>query len=305
VVALLLVLPCLSQAPPATEFSTRLNTGAKLIQENKLDAAIVELKRAAALQPRSAVVHLFLGQAYFGKAVAEFVAEAKAEFQQAKELDPDQVLGSFYIAKIDLDLGRLNQAERELRAAIARKPKELYLTALLGEVRRRQGHPQEAIDLTTRALEADPQAAPFYYYRALAWWDLKDEARAMYDLNRITSSPFATVEAYLTSGQIQLHFNRLTQAEASFRKAVAMGADRAEPRLRLAQALRRQGRRELALKELDRVDASSPLSSPYFQTLLADAAVERGLILRESGDTAGANAAFLKAKEIDPSRELP
>jgi hypothetical protein len=61
----------------------------------------------------------------------------------------------------------------------------------------------------------------------------------------------------------------------------------------------------LALKELDRVDASSPLSSPYFQTLLADAAVERGLILRESGDTAGANAAFLKAKEIDPSRELP
>jgi tetratricopeptide (TPR) repeat protein len=280
-----------------------VNASARLIQENRFDLAIQELKRAAALEPRSPAVHFLLGQAYLAKGAPEFVAEAKAEFQQALHLDPDQSLASYHIAKIDLDLGRIARAEHQLQGAIERKPGEHYLLALLGELRRQQGRPDEAIALLNQALEKEPAAVPTYYYRALAFWDQKDEQRALADLNRVITSPWATVEAYQMQGVIHLHYKRFAEAEASLRKALERGPDRAEPHLRLAQVMRLQRRYEPALRELARVEAAAPLSSPYFQRLLADTAFERGLILTERGDITGARAAFRKAIEIDPSHE--
>ncbi len=249
------------------------------------------------------MVHLLLGQAYLGKASAEFVAQAKAEFQQAKELDPTEVLPIFYIAKIDLDLGRIGQAEGELEEALKKKPGEHYLLAMLGETRRQQGKVDEAIELTTRALAAGPEALPVHYYRALAWWDRKDEKRALEDLQLVLDSPFASVEAFVAAGRIHFHYNRLAEAEASFRKAVELGPDRAEPHLRLAQVLRRQRRFRLALEELSRVESAPQLSSPYYQKLLADAACEEGLIRMDQGDATGAKASFRRALEVDPSHQ--
>lgn len=294
---------CLAQPGPIPEYARLVNNASKLLRENRPGPAIRELNKAAALEPRSPAVHLLLGQAYLGKGAPEFVAQAKAEFQQARELDPEQVLASFYIAKIDLDLGRVGNAERELRQAIQKKPKEGYLLALLGEVRRRQGHAEEAVTLATQALESDPQAIPAYFYRALAWWERKDEARTMADLSHVLASPYATVEAHQTVGTIHLHYGRLAEAEDSFRKAAQLAPDRAEPRLLLAQALRRQRRYDLALKELARVEAATQLSSPFFQKLLADAAFEKGLILTDQGDLSAAKASFQRAMEIDPSHE--
>jgi tetratricopeptide (TPR) repeat protein len=293
----------LAQAGPVPEYARLVNSASKLIQERRFDPAIRELMQAAALEPRSPAVHLLLGQAYLGKGAPEFVAEAKAEFQQALELDPEQVLASFYIARIDLDLGRIAAAERELRAAIEKKPREAFLLSLLGEVRRRQGHPDESIKLNTQALEIESRAVPAYFYRALAWWDRKDEARALADLKRVLDSPYATVEAYQAAGAIHLDQNRLSQAEASFRKAVELDPQRAEPHLRLARVLRLQRRYEPALRELSLVEGAARLTSSYYQRLLAEAAFEKGLVLSARGDSAGANASFQRALEIDPSHE--
>jgi tetratricopeptide (TPR) repeat protein len=301
--SLALILLFLAQAGPVPEYARIVNASVKLLQENKFDEAIRELRRAAALEPRSPAVHLMLGQAYMAKGAPEFVAEAKAEFQQALSLDPDQVLASYHIAKIDLDLGRINSAEQQLMRAIEKKPKEHYLLTLLGELRRQQGRADEAIALTTQAIEIEPRAIPAYYFRALASWDRKDEKSAIDDLNRILNSPFATVEAYQTLGSIHLHYDRLAEAETSFRKAADRGPGRAEPHLRLAQVMRRQRRYDAALNEVAQVEANAGLSSPYFQKLLADAAYEKGLILSEKGDTASARKAFSRAIDIDPSHE--
>jgi tetratricopeptide (TPR) repeat protein len=294
---------CAAQTGPLSEFSQLVASAAKHISEKRLDAAIHDLTRAAALQPRSATVHLMLGQAYLGKGTPELVAQAKAEFQEAQDLDASQVLPSFYIAKIDLDLGRISQAERELHQALEKKPGEHYLLALLGEVRRQQGRLDEAIELTTKALAAGPEALPVHYYRALAWWDRKNETRALQDLDRVLNSPFRSAEAFVAAGTIHLHKNRLAEAGSNFRKAVQLDPNRAEPHLRLAQVLRRQGRFDLAIEELARVEAAPQLSSPYFQRLLADAACEQGLIRIDQGDPAGAKAWFQRALEIDPSHE--
>ena len=290
----------MAQVAPS-EFSKLVASASSHIQQRRLDSAIQDLTKAAALEPRSASVHLLLGQTYLAKGAAEFVAQAKAEFQQARDLDPSQVLPSFYIAKIDLDLGRLNQAERELRRALQQQPGTHFLLALLGETRRQQGHPEEAIDLTTQALAAGPEAFPVHYYRALAYWDRQDEARALQDLHRLLNSPFATIEAFLAAGNMHLQKNRLDQAERAFRKALQLDSTRAEAHLRLAQVLRRKKRFDAAWKELDVVEAAPQLSSPYYQRLSADAACERGLIRNDQGDRAAANVWFQRALEIDPS----
>lgn len=290
----------MAQVAPS-EFSKLVASASSHILQRRLDSAIQDLTKAAALEPRSASVHLLLGQTYLAKGAAEFVAQAKAEFQQARDLDASQVLPSFYIAKIDLDLGRLIQAERELRRALQQQPGEHFLLALLGETRRRQGHPEEAIDLTTKALAAGPDAFPVHYYRALAYWDRQDEARALQDLDRLLNSPFATVDAFVAAGNIHLQKNRFDQAEPAFRKALQLDSTRAEAHLRLAQALRGKKRFDAAWKEIELVEAAPQLSSPYYQRLSADAACERGLIRNDQGDRAAANVWFQRALEIDPS----
>lgn len=293
-----LALLCFAQAP---DVSKLLASAVNHIQQRQLDAALQELTRAAALEPRSSMVHLLMGQVYLAKGTAEFVAQAKAEFQEARDLDASQVLPSFYIAKIDLDLGRLNQAERELRRALDRKPVEHFLLALLGETRRQQGFPSESVELTTKAIEASPEAFPVHYYRALAFWDLRDETRALQDLNRLLHSPFATVDAFVTAGNIHLQKNRLKEAEAALRQALKLDATRAEAHLRLAQVLRRQKQPDAAWKQLASIDAAPQLSSPYFQKLLADAACEHGLIRIDQGDRKAAKVWFERAVEIDPT----
>lgn len=293
----------LSQAAAPPNPATLIASATNHIREKRLDAAIHDLTQAAGLAPRSSLIHLLLGQAYLAKGAAEFVAQAKAEFQEARDLDPTQVLPSFYIAKIDLDLGRIRQAERELRLALEKKPNEHFLLAMLGETRRQQGRADEAIKLTTKSIATGPEALPVHYYRALAWWDLKDETHALQDLDRVIKSPFATIEAHLTAGVIHLQMNRAGEAESHFRLAINMDPNRAEPHLRLAQALRQMKRLDLALQELSRVEAAPQLSSPYFQKILADAACEHGLIRIDQGDGGQAKVWFERALDIDPSHQ--
>ncbi len=280
-----------------------LRTAAHHIEQRRYEEAIRDLTRAVALNPRSAPSHLMLGQAYLAKGAAEFVAQAKTEFQQARELDESLVLASFYIARIDLDLGRVRQAEAELRRAIAKKPGEHYLLALLGEARRQQGDTQAAIELTGQALASGDEALPALYYRALAWRDRKDDARALDDLKRLMAKPPVSIDTLSLAGVIHLDARRPGEAESHFRKAIALDPARAEPHLRLAQVLRRQRRFDEARKELALAEAAPQLSSPYFQKLLGEAACEQGFIHLDQGNESRARIWFAQAVQVDPSRE--
>jgi Flp pilus assembly protein TadD len=92
---LFLILLGLAQAAPPSRFSQLIGSATDHIREKRLDAAITELSQAAALQPRSATVHLLLGQAYLGKGTPELVAQAKAEFQEARDLDLSKFCRAF------------------------------------------------------------------------------------------------------------------------------------------------------------------------------------------------------------------
>ncbi len=241
------------------------------MRARRFDAAIKEFTRAVALSPRSGRAHLLLGEAYLATGAPGLLAEAKAEFQQARDFDPSLSPASFYIAKIDLDLGRLDRAERE----IARTPPSPYLDALLGEIRRNQGQPAEAVRLTSRALAAAPDVPLFLYYRALAYWDHgRNERAALTDLARIADQ---TPEMHILAARIHLWNKRPVEAEAALRRSLELG-ERAEAHLRLAQAYRLRNLRKEARDALARFRGAPALPSAHFERLSAEADREEALL---------------------------
>ncbi len=241
------------------------------MRARQFDAAIREFTRAIALSPRSTQAHLLLGEAYLATGSPALLAEAKAEFQQAREFDPALPTAGFYIAKIDLDLGRLDRAERE----IARTPPSPYLDALLGEVRRQQGRPGEAVRLTSKALAAAPDVSLFLYYRALAYWDDgHNESAALADLASMTEQ---TPDMHILAARIHLWHKRPVEAEASLRRSLALG-ERAEAHLRLAQAYRLRNFRTDAQNALARFRAAPQLPSAHFERLSEEADREEALL---------------------------
>src|SRR5512138_597792 len=84
------------------------------LQRNSVQDAVKACKTAVGIDPQSGAAHLLLGQAYLAMVSATMIAEAKAEFQQALDLNPDLVWARFYLAKVYLDIGRPDKARDEL-----------------------------------------------------------------------------------------------------------------------------------------------------------------------------------------------
>lgn len=300
--AIMLAALFLGSEPLAAQSSIdqHLKEGIAYLNQKQFDLGIAALKKAVAAKPNSAEAHLLLGQAYLAKRAPELVAEAKAEFQQARELNPRLAQAGFYIAKIDVDLGRLASAESEIARSLQVAPDASYLIALLAEVRRQQGKPREAIELVTKAVAGDANAIPALAFRAQAYWDLGEEANALADLRRVMAASAAPVDAYLLMGTIHLAGGRLDEAESALR-AVLREGPHLEANLKLARVLRQRKRLGDALREIEKVEQAPQLSSAYYERLAADAACERGLILQEQGNRGAAKAAFEKAIEYDPA----
>ena len=130
------------------------------------------------------------------------IAEAKAELQQALDLDPGLVWARFYLAKVYLDTGRPDKAKGELEQALHGRPGVAHFLSLLGEAERKLGNPEAALVWHRKALAADPNMNTVHYYAALAYMDLKKEDEAIAELEASIQSPFVAPELYLTLGSL-------------------------------------------------------------------------------------------------------
>ena len=292
-----------AQQPPSAR--DHLQRGAAHLQRQEKEAAIRELRRAVALDPRSPAAHLLLGQAYLAQGAFEMMAEAKAELQQALDLDPNLLWARFYLAKIYLDLGRLDRAQDELERGLRIRPDVPHFLSLLGEVQRRLGHPDLAIQLNRQALQVDPAMTPSHYHIALARLDLHQESEALQDLEKALASQYVTPEMYVTLGSIYAGRQDLPAAATQFRKAIALDPARPEAHLRLAGIYRLQRAYDPALAELRlaSLEGKPFLSSVYFQKLQADIFFETGQVYQDQGKTSQAVQAYRRVLDIDPGHD--
>jgi len=280
-----------------------LKLGADHLQGGRIEPAIAELKKAIALDPRSAAGHQLLGQAYLATKSVSMVAEAKAELQQALDLDPSLIWARFYLAKVYIDQGRSDKAKEELERGLETRPNVSHFLALLGEVNRKLGKPELAIELNRQALKVDPSMTPSYYYIGLAYMDLKREDDAIVELERSLKSPHVAPEMYLTLGSLYARKKRYEEGEELCKKAIALDPARPEGHLNLAQLYNIKGASDLALQELNLAlpEGTNFTSSPYYQQLQADVFFERGRAYQAKVMTPQAVRAYETALAFNPS----
>ena len=287
-----------------SEALPRLKACSEALQRNQAQQAVADCKQAVGIDGQSGSAHLLLGQAYLALRAASMIAEAKAELQQALDLDPSLVWARFYLAKVYLDTGRPDKAKAELEQALKTRPGVAHFLSLLGEAERKLGNPQDALEWHRKALAADPKMNTVHYYTALAYMDLKKDDEAIAELEASIQSPFVAPELYLTLGSLYVQRKRYREAEDLCRKAIALDPEHSESYLNLAQLFNAQGLSSKALAALHQAlpPGKTFPTSPYYQQLQADVHFEFGRAYAAKGSPREAIAAYLRCLSLDAAR---
>jgi tetratricopeptide (TPR) repeat protein len=293
-----------AQTPRADLPGAQLGAAAEHLQQGKVEQAIRECKVVLATDPRSAPAHMLLGLAYLAQRSGAMIADAKAELQQALDLDPELLWARFYLARLYLDQGLTEKAQDQLERGLKQRPGLPHFLSLLGEVRRKLGDPGASLDLNRKALEADATMTPAHYFLALAHLDLKQEQAAMAELEKAIDSPFVTPEMYNALASLYIKKQQFAQAETLCRKAIALDRSRPDAYLNLARVYNAQHASDEALEALRAAlpEGKQFTVSEYYQGLQADIAVERGAAYTDKKMYTLAIGEYGRALEFDPRR---
>jgi tetratricopeptide (TPR) repeat protein len=295
---------CWAQTPRADLQGAQLGAAAEHLQQGRAEQAIRECKVVLARDPRSAPAHMLLGLAYLAQRSSGMIAEAKAELEQALDLDPELLWARFYLARLYLDQGLTEKAQDQLERGLKQRPGFPLFLSLLGEVRRKLGDPGASLELNRKALEAEPTMTPAHYFLALAYLDLKQEQAAIAEFEQAIHSSSVTPEMYNALAALYIRKQQFAQAEDLCRKAITLDPSRPDAYLNLARVYNAQHASDKALEALRAAlpEGKEFTVSEYYQELQADVAVERGAAYTAKKMYAAAIDEYARALDFDPSR---
>jgi tetratricopeptide (TPR) repeat protein len=132
---------------------THRRIGAVYANNNQLDQALIEYRRAIELDPTYHRNYQALGAYYVQRSDYR---QAVKNYAKAVDLAPDQPTVHFALATAYLDLGQFRDAERELNSSLilGETPQALHT---LGLTLLYQGRDQDAVTYMKRALDGWPQ----------------------------------------------------------------------------------------------------------------------------------------------------
>ena len=148
---------------------------------------------------------------YYDRGVAEERShqwpKAKADFEHALQLSPDQPFVLNYLGYSMADMGNhLDEARQMIQSAAERRPNDGAITDSLGWVLFRQGHTRDAVQALERAVELEPEDATINAHLGDAYWAAGRKIEAQYQWRRaLTLNPTpddaAKLEAKLNTGR--------------------------------------------------------------------------------------------------------
>jgi arylsulfatase A-like enzyme/Flp pilus assembly protein TadD len=141
-----------------------VDIGSALMEEGKLDQAIVELKRALGIDPECFGVHNNLGLALERQGKLD---EAIAHYRKALKIEPDNVAVCYSLGLALARRGQFDEAITHYRNALAHQPDMVAAHNDLGAALAGRGQFDEAIVHYRKALASQPQYAPAQ--NNLAW----------------------------------------------------------------------------------------------------------------------------------------
>jgi tetratricopeptide (TPR) repeat protein len=305
-VVLLASVMAFAQTPRAERQGELLGVAAEHLRQGKTEEAIRGCKSVLAADPRSAPAHMLLGLAYVALGSTDRIADAKAELQQALDLDPELLWARFYLARLYFDQGLTEKAQEQLERGLKQSPGLPDFLSLLGEVRRELGDPAASLELNGKALASGATMTPVHYFLALAHQDLKQEQAAIAEFEKAIHSPYVTAEMYNALASLYIRRQQLAEAESLCRKAIALDPSRPDTYLNLARVYNAQHASDKALEALR---AALPAgkefpASQYYQGLQADLAVERGAAYTAKQMYSLAIDEYGRALDFDPRRAV-
>ena len=147
---------------------------------------------------------------YYDRGVAEERSHqwprAKADFQHALQLSPDQPFVLNYLGYSLADMGsELEEARQMVQTAAGRRPNDGAITDSLGWVLFRQGHTKEAVNTLERAVELEPEDSTINAHLGDAYFAAGRKIEAQYQWRRaLTLNPApadaVSLEAKLNTG---------------------------------------------------------------------------------------------------------
>jgi tetratricopeptide (TPR) repeat protein len=117
--------------------------------------------------------------------------KAKADFEHALQLSPDQPFVLNYLGYSLADMGHhLDEAQRMIQSAAERRPNDGAITDSLGWVLFRQGRHHEAVKTLERAVELEPEDTTINGHLGDAYWAAGRKIEAQYQWRRaLTLNP--------------------------------------------------------------------------------------------------------------------
>ena len=166
---LLMATPGVSDTPG--EALQRNNLGASLLQQGKLDEAIVELRKAAELDPKYVGAYLNLGYAYDRQGRTD---EATAQYQKVVALEPDNLFAHNNLGVLYDKKGLYAEAIKEFERVLQVDPSNATARDNLERAKSSKGIIQEREERFAQARK-EVEARP-------------DDPRAAYNLGRLHAS---------------------------------------------------------------------------------------------------------------------
>jgi predicted Zn finger-like uncharacterized protein len=272
-------------------FATR---GTVAFARERIGEARVAFDNAVKADPRNVAALIGQGEVLF--ADGRFT-EALTRYDEAASKEPANAFAIVGSAKSKISLERLADAKTQLVAARKQAPKEMALALWLARAEEALGNRKAADELYTTAVDlaesSNPDAAQPYasYAKFLASQGKLTEAAAKLDTARqkLPNNP-ALQRAF---GDVAVAQGQFAQAVAFFLAALAKNPNDLAARLSLGVTYRRMHKLDLAAKALDEVEA---IDKDY-----SSLALERGLLLEESGDIKRALEQFEGASKRAPN----
>jgi Flp pilus assembly protein TadD len=205
---------------------------------------------------------------------------------------PRSAIGFHHKASILLRLDRIDEAAAASAQALALQSESLDNLLQAAQIRVAAKDAEGAVQYARRACELFPHQGSAHIMLATALAAAGQPGEALRSTRLAVKVQPYDVQINAGVGQCLLEIGELDAAEHAFRTAIALAPDVTRFRVVLVDILNRRGRREEAITIVRQLLSDGRADAQTCSQL--------GHLLAQSGDLAGAEAAFRKAVELQP-----
>jgi tetratricopeptide (TPR) repeat protein len=216
-----------------------VDAGLALLEQNRLDQAIVEFREALENHPTNTSAHHNLGRAL---SLQGRYDEAVIHFREVIRIRETNARSQLALGQVLAILGRIDEAEQHLRRSIELEPNNAEARFTLGELLKERGELNPALEQLRDAVRLEPDYAEVHLYLGtlLAGARQLDEARE--HLTTAVRLQPRNADARVNLGLTLFRLGRVEEAIVEFEQATREDSGHAHAFNGLATCLLSQGR---------------------------------------------------------------